>query len=152
MSNATNPVKTISSLQEENSKLKKEIESLQKDKAKNLKGDLQTEIQSLNGIDFLAKKVDLDAAGIKDISFDMGQNKDNLFLVLAAENDGKVLLSCYISKELVAAKNLNAVTVVKELGKYIQGGGGGQAFFATAGGKNAGGIAEALQKAKDYLS
>tara|TARA_R110002012_G_scaffold322109_1_gene555991 strand:+ start:12300 stop:14915 length:2616 start_codon:yes stop_codon:yes gene_type:complete len=152
LSNATNPVKTISSLQEENSKLKKEIESLQKDKAKNLKGDLQTEIQSLNGIDFLAKKVDLDAAGIKDISFDMGQNKDNLFLVLAAENDGKVLLSCYISKELVAAKNLNAVTVVKELGKYIQGGGGGQAFFATAGGKNAGGIAEALQKAKDYLS
>jgi len=151
LSNATNPVKTITSLQEENSKLKKEIESLQKDKAKNLKGDLQTEIQSLNGIDFLAKKVDLDAAGIKDVSFEMGQNKDNLFLVLAAENDGKVLLSCYISKELVAAKNLNAVTVVKELGKYIQGGGGGQAFFATAGGKNADGIAEALQKAKDYL-
>ncbi|WP_047416483.1 alanine--tRNA ligase [Cellulophaga sp. Hel_I_12] len=151
LSNASNPVKTITSLQEENSKLKKEIESLQKDKAKNLKGDLQTEIQSLNGIDFLAKKVDVDAAGIKDVSFEMGQNKDNLFLVLAAENEGKVVLSCYISKELVAARNLNAVTVVKELGKYIQGGGGGQAFFATAGGKNADGIEEAIQKAKDYL-
>jgi alanyl-tRNA synthetase len=70
---------------------------------------------------------------------------------LAAENEGKVLLSCYISKELVANKNLNAITVVKELGKYIQGGGGGQPFFATAGGKNASGIAEALEKAKAYL-
>jgi alanyl-tRNA synthetase len=62
------------------------------------------------------------------------------------------LLSCYISKELVANKNLNAITVVKELGKYIQGGGGGQPFFATAGGKNASGIVEALEKAKAYLN
>ncbi|MDP5228932.1 MAG: alanine--tRNA ligase-related protein, partial [Cellulophaga sp.] len=152
LSNASNPVKTITSLQEENSKLKKEIESLQKDKAKNLKGNLLTEIKTINGIDFLAKKVALDAAGIKDLSFELGQHKDNLFLLLAAENDGKVLLSCYISKELVAAKNLNAVTVVKELGKYIQGGGGGQPFFATAGGKNASGIAEALEKAEGYLN
>ncbi len=151
LSNASNPVKTITSLQEENAKLKKEIESLQKDKAKNLKSDLLTEIQSFNGIDFLAKKVALDAPSIKDLSFEMGQNKTNLFLLLAAENDGKVLLSCYISKELVASKNLNAVTVVKELGKYIQGGGGGQPFFATAGGKNADGIQEALEKAREFV-
>jgi alanyl-tRNA synthetase len=151
LNNASDPVKTITALQDENSKLKKEIESLQRDKAKNLKGDLLSAIQTINEIDFLAKKVDLDAAGIKDLSFEMGNNKDNLFLLLAAENEGKVLLSCYISKELVANKNLNAITVVKELGKYIQGGGGGQPFFATAGGKNASGIAEALEKAKAYL-
>jgi len=65
--------------------------------------------------------------------------------------NGKALLSCYISKELVAEKNLNAGTIIRELGKFIQGGGGGQPFFATAGGKNPDGIAEALEKAKDYL-
>jgi alanyl-tRNA synthetase len=60
-------------------------------------------------------------------------------------------LSCYISKELVADKKLNAGQVVRELGKYIQGGGGGQPFFATAGGKNADGIAEALAKAAEFV-
>ncbi|WP_158974393.1 alanine--tRNA ligase [Cellulophaga sp. L1A9] len=151
LNNSKDPVKAVGSLQEENAKLKKEIEGLLRDKAKNLKGDLLTEIQTINGIDFLAKKVDLDAAGIKDLSFELGSNKDNLFLLLAAENDGKALLSCYISKELVEKKALSAVTVVRELGKLIQGGGGGQAFFATAGGKNPGGIMDALEKAKVYI-
>ncbi|WP_405269170.1 alanine--tRNA ligase [Cellulophaga sp. Ld12] len=152
LNNSKDPVKAVTSLQEENAKLKKEVEGLLRDKAKNLKGDLLTEIQSLDGIDFLAKKVDLDAAGIKDLSFELGSNKDNLFLLLAAENEGKALLSCYISKELVEKKGLSAVTVVRELGKLIQGGGGGQAFFATAGGKNPGGIVEALEKAKNYVA
>ena len=122
-----------------------------KDKAKNLKGDLLSELKEINGVQFLAKKVDLDAAGIKDLSFEMGGNKDNLFLLFGTEQNGKALLSCYISKELVASKELNAGTIVRELGKYIQGGGGGQPFFATAGGKNPDGIAEALAKAEDYL-
>jgi alanyl-tRNA synthetase len=81
----------------------------------------------------------------------MGQNKDNLFLLLASEKDGKAILSCYISKELAFERNLNAGTIVRELGKYIQGGGGGQPFFATAGGKNPAGIPEALEKVKEYL-
>ena len=152
LNNTNDPVKMVTSLQEENAKLKKEIESLLRDKAKNLKGDLLNEIETINGIDFLAKKVDLDAAGIKDLSFEIGSNKDNLFLLLAAENDDKALLSCYISKELVANKDLSAVTVVRELGKHIQVSGGGQPFFATAGGKNPAGISEALEKAKDYLA
>ena len=81
----------------------------------------------------------------------MGANKDNLFLLFGTEQNGKALLSCYVSKELVASKNLNAGTIVRELGKYIQGGGGGQPFFATAGGKNPAGIEEALAKAEGYL-
>ncbi|MEL6974586.1 MAG: DHHA1 domain-containing protein, partial [Bacteroidota bacterium] len=75
----------------------------------------------------------------------------NLFLLLAAEKDGKALLGCYISKTLVADKNLNAGTIVRELGKHIQGGGGGQPFFATAGGKNPDGIPEALKAVEAYL-
>ena len=152
LNNAQDPVKAVVNLQEENAKLKKEVEQLLKDKAKNLKGELQTELQDINGVKFLAKKLDLDAAGIKDLSFEMGNNRENLFLLFATEQNGKALLSCYISKELVALKNLNAGTIVRELGKYIQGGGGGQPFFATAGGKNPAGIAEALEKGKNYLS
>jgi len=151
LNNTADPVKSVTALQEENSLLKKQVEALLKEKAKNLKGELLQELTEVNGIQFLAKQLTLDAAGIKDLSFEMGNNKDNLFLLFAAENDGKALLSCYISKELVAQKSLNAGTIVRELGKYIQGGGGGQPFFATAGGKNPNGIAEALEKAKDYL-
>ena len=127
-------------------------ELLLKDKAKNLKGDLLNELKEVNGVQFLAKKIDLDASGIKDLSFEMGQNKENLFLLFGTEQNGKALLSCYISKELVASKDLNAGTIVRELGKHIQGGGGGQPFFATAGGKNPDGIKEALEKAITYIS
>lgn len=151
LNNSQEPVKALAALQEENLRLKKELENLLKEKAKNLKGELLNELVEVNGIQFLAKKVDLDAAGIKDISFEMGQNRKDLFLLFASENDGKALLSCYISKELVEERKLNAGTIVRELGKYIQGGGGGQPFFATAGGKNPAGIAEVLEKAKAYV-
>lgn len=145
------PVKSVASLQEENLSLKKQVEQLLKDKAKGLKNELIAELENVNGIQFLAKKVDLDAGGIKDLAFEMGGQVDKLFLLLASENDGKAVLSCYISKDLVADKGINAGTIVRELGKYIQGGGGGQPFFATAGGKNPAGIPEALDQAKGYL-
>ncbi len=152
LNNAKEPVKALQNLQDENANLKKQIDNLLKDKAKNIKGELKNELTEINGIQFLAKKLDLDASGIKDVAFELGSQSDNLFLLFATEKDGKALLSCYISKELVASKGLNAGLVVRELGKYIQGGGGGQPFFATAGGKNPQGISEALEKAKDYIS
>ena len=151
LKNPQDPVKSVASLQEENLALKKQVEQLLKDKAKGLKNELIAELEEVNGIQFLAKKVDLDAGGIKDLAFEMGSQVDKLFLLLASENDGKAVLSCYISKDLVTDKGLNAGTIVRELGKYIQGGGGGQPFFATAGGKNPAGIPEALDKVKGYL-
>ncbi|HQX03172.1 MAG TPA: DHHA1 domain-containing protein, partial [Flavobacterium sp.] len=152
LKNAQDPVKSIVSLQEDNAKLKKQLEQLLREKAKHLKGELASELQDFNGIKFLAKQVDLNAEGAKDLAYELGNLGDNLFLVLATAEDEKPMLTCYISKELVASKNLNAGQVVRELGKYIQGGGGGQPFFATAGGKNVNGIKEALEKAKDYLN
>ncbi|MGK0494827.1 MAG: alanyl-tRNA synthetase [Maribacter sp.] len=151
LGNAQDPIKAVSSLQQENAELKKQVAQLLKEKAKNLKEDLTQELQEVNGVQFLAKQIDLDAAGIKDLSFEMGQNQNNLFLLFGTEQNGKALLSCYISKELVISKNLNAGTIVRELGKHIQGSGGGQPFFATAGGKNSAGIGEALEQAKAYL-
>lgn len=151
LNNSKEPVKALQSLQAENANLKKQIEQLLKDKAKNVKGELKNEIEALNGVNFIAKQVELDASGIKDLCFELGGEVDNLFALFGTDQNGKALLSCYVSKNLVAEKDLNAGQIVRELGKYIHGGGGGQPFFATAGGKNPDGIQEALQKAKDYL-
>ncbi len=151
LKNVNDPVKAINSLQEENAALKKQVESLLRDKAKNLKSELKQEVKLVDGVNFLAKKVDLDAAGIKDLAFQLGEEMDDLFLLFGTEQNGKALLSCYISKNLVKEKDLNAGQIVRELGKYIQGGGGGQPFFATAGGKKPEGLNEALQKAESFI-
>lgn len=151
LNNAQDPVQAVTSLQEENSQLQKQLQELLKDKVKNIKGDLKKEITVLNDVHFLAKELDLDASGLKDLAFELGGEIENLFILFGSRQDGKALLTCYISKELVSEKGLHAGQIVRELGKYIQGGGGGQPFFATAGGKNPEGIAEALEKAQDYL-
>jgi alanyl-tRNA synthetase len=151
LKNPQDTVKAVISLQDENAKLKKQVEALLKEKAKNMKAELAQELQEVNGVQFLAKEVDLDASGAKDLVHELGSNRDNLFVVLATVNEDKPLLTCYISKEIVASKGLNAGQVVRELGKFIQGGGGGQPFFATAGGKNVAGIPEALAKAADFV-
>ncbi len=151
LNNAVKPVEAIEKMQDENNALKKQIELLLKDKAKNIKGDLKNEIVALNGANFLAKELDLDAGGLKDLAFELGGEIGNLFILFGSRAGGKALLTCYIDKELAQAKDLNAGTIVRELGKHIQGGGGGQPFFATAGGKNPDGIAKALEEVKGYL-
>jgi alanyl-tRNA synthetase len=135
LKNPQDTVKAVSSLQEENSELKKQVEQLLKDKAKHLKAELKQELETINGINVLAKEIDLDAGSMKDLAFEIGGEVDNLFLVFGSNHNGKALLSCYISKNLVAEKDLNAGKIIRDLGKHIQGGGGGQPFFATAGGK-----------------
>jgi alanyl-tRNA synthetase len=151
LKNPQDILKSVVSLQEDNAKLKKQIEQLLREKAKNLKGELVSELQEINGIKFLAKQVDLNPEGAKDLAYELGNLGNNLFLVLATADENKPMLTCYISKELVASHNFNAGQVVRELGKYIQGGGGGQPFFATAGGKNVDGIKEALDKAVEFI-
>ena len=144
-------LKAIEGLQEDLASMKKEIQALAKVQLAATKAALEEELTEQNGISFLAKEVDLDGGAIKDLAFALGQNKDNLFLVLASKKGGKPVISCYISKALVAAKDLNAGTIVRDLGKHIQGGGGGQPFFATAGGKNPEGIPAALAAAADLV-
>jgi len=151
LKNPKDTLKSIIALQEENARLKKQMEQLLKDKIKNIKDKILTEIEEINKIKFLAKKIDLDVSGAKDLAYELGQNHANLFLVFGTITDQKPVLTCYISKELTQTKNLNAVKIIRELGKYIQGGGGGQPFFATAGGKNPNGIEQALAKAKDFV-
>jgi alanyl-tRNA synthetase len=151
LKNPQDTLKAVVALQDENAKLKKQMEQLLKEKAKGLKNELAFQLQDINGIKFLATQVDLNPEGAKDLAYELGTLGTNIFLVLATANEDKPMLSCYISKELVAEKNLNAGTVVRELGKYIQGSGGGQPFFATAGGKYIEGIKVALGKAIDFV-
>lgn len=149
--NSKNPADTVLTLIEDNNKLKKQVEHLLKEKAKNAAADLVNETELINGVHFLAKKLELDQNSVKDLANNLGNKVENLFLLIGTESDGKAFLTCYISKNLVAEKQLNAGQVVRELGELIQGGGGGQPFFATAGGKNPAGIPEALKQAKNYI-
>ena len=142
------PLKAIESLQTENNNLKKEISTLSKLKATLLRDELKSKITSIDGISFVASEVDLDAQGMKDLSFELGTDYDNAIIVLGSKKNDKALLSCYISKSLVQYQQKDAGVIVRNLGKHIQGGGGGQAFFATAGGKNPEGIHAAIQAAK----
>ena len=144
-------LKSIHALQDENLKLKAQFEELLKDKVEGLKQNLLTEFQQLNGVEFLAKQVNLSTSATKDLAQALGLLKPNAFVVLASIDENLPNIHCYINKELVAAKNLNANDVIKELAKYIDGNGGGQPFFASAKGKNSAGISQALEKATDFI-
>jgi alanyl-tRNA synthetase len=146
-----NPAESIAALQEENASLKKEIEHLLKAKAGNLKGDLIASAQLINGVNFIATKTDLDAKSVKELAFDIEREMEDLFLIIGADNGDKATLTVILSKNIVEEKGLDAGKIVRELGKHIQGGGGGQAHFATAGGKNPAGIDEALTAAKELV-
>ena len=146
---AQDPIKAVKSLQAENFELKKELTVLSKLKAQVIKEALSKKIKTIKEIQFLACEVDLDAQGMKDLAFDIGAPLESAIIVFASQRKGKPLISCYISKDLVANDGKDAVAIIKILGEYIQGGGGGQAFYATAGGKNLSGIQEAIAAAEN---
>ena len=151
LKNPQDILKSVTSLQDDNSKLKKQIEQLVKEKVEGLKNNLLSEFQEINGINFLSKQVDLSMNATKDLAQAIGSSKSNSFVFLASIEDDTPSIHCYISKELVASNNLNAGNIIRELGKYIEGNGGGQPFFASGKGKNVAGIKEALEKAIDFL-
>jgi alanyl-tRNA synthetase len=144
--------KSVESLLDENSKLKKEIEKSILEKSSGLKNELAQKAEVINGVSFIAQKVQLpNADAIKNLAYQVKDIVPNLFLVLAAEIDGKPSLTVMIAENLVKEKNLNAGTIIRELAKEIKGGGGGQPFFATAGGSDVSGLDKALEKAKTFV-
>jgi alanyl-tRNA synthetase len=151
LKNPQDILKSVASLQDDNTKLKKQIELLLKEKVDGLKNALLADFQEINGINFLAKQVDLSMSSTKDLAQAIGSSKPNSFVFLASVEDNAPNIHCFISKELVAEKSLNAGNVIRELGKYIDGNGGGQPFFASGKGKNVGGIQEALEKAVEFI-
>lgn len=149
---AKDVLKSVQDLQQKNSELQKQIEKFNREKASVIKKELREKITTVNGVSFLAERVDLDPAELKDVAFQLKGETQNLFAVFAGESGGKATITCVISEELVKERNLNASNIIRELAKEINGGGGGQAFFATAGGTKAEGLSVALQKAAGYVA
>ena len=151
--NPENTVESVKSLFDEVSKLNKQINEMTNEQAQAIKKHLKERVQDINGINFIGYKVGINsAAAIKDLSFQLKNEIDKLVLVLGTEIDGKANLSVMISESLVKEKGWNASQIIREVSKEIQGGGGGQAFYATAGGKNPKGIESAIEKVKELIS
>ncbi|WP_299822060.1 alanine--tRNA ligase [uncultured Pontibacter sp.] len=142
----------VQKLQEDYKTLQKQLEGFELKQLGTLKDTLAQNAQQLNGINLVAARVEVSSADyLKKLAFDMRQVVDNLVLVLAAEIDGKPQIAVMLSDNLVSEKNMNASQMVRELAKEIQGGGGGQPFYATAGGKNAAGLAVVPGKAVELV-
>ncbi|MBT4774258.1 MAG: alanine--tRNA ligase [Crocinitomicaceae bacterium] len=152
LKNPKDVIKAIDELAQQKADLEKEIIAFKKARAGNMKGDLINDTIQLNGVNFIGKKVDLDPKSIKDLIFQLKSEIDNLFIILGAEFEGKSTITLALSDNLVADKDLHAGNIIRVLSKEINGGGGGQAKYATAGGNNPEGIVIAIEKAKEYLN
>ncbi len=139
-------------LMEENQQLRKKIEQFDKEQLKHIKNDLRSRIVALNGVNLICERVDLpDAAQIKDLAYQIKGETENLYLVIGSIIQGKPILTVMISESLVSSLGLHAGNIIRDSAKEIQGGGGGQPFFATAGGKDVSGIDRAMAKAREAL-
>ncbi|WP_144281096.1 alanine--tRNA ligase [Chryseobacterium echinoideorum] len=138
-------IKSIEKLIEENTSLKSEVEAFKKEKAKGEIGDWKNAYEQKGDKQLLVKKTSLDAASVKDIVFQLKREIPTSVTVILSDADGKPMITVGVSDDLAA--NYQAGTIVKDLAKEIQGGGGGNPGFATAGGKNLEGLENAYQKA-----
>ena len=149
LKNNKDVVKSLSNVLNENSELQKQLQILLKEKAQIIKQQLLQKIETKNGINFISEKIVFNSADeIKNMLFEIRNQVENCVCVLAAEVNGKPSLSVIIDDELVKSKNLNAGNIIKDLAKEINGGGGGQAFYAQAGGTKLDGLDAAILKAK----
>lgn len=149
-----NPKNTIHAVEEmisANHQMQKQLELFEKDRAKSVKSELKSKITEKNGINVLEAIVSLDGNAIKDILFQLKGEVENLFAVIGGDNEDKCTISIMISDALVKDKGLHAGNIVRAVSKHIQGGGGGQPFFATAGGKKPAGLKDAIAEALSNL-
>lgn len=150
-------VKAVQTLLDERSALQKKIDALQNEKLQQLKNELLTKMETVNGTTspgytrLVEKVVVPSAEALKQLAYDLKANVDNLALVLGADINGKPQLAVMLPDSLIQGRQLNASQVVKELAKNIKGGGGGQPFFATAGGTDSTGLDAALAQGKALL-
>ncbi len=146
LKNPKDVVKSVTDLITKTNQLQKEIEVLKKDKAKQIKSSLKNDIVDKDGISILNAIVELDSASIKDILFQLKGENESFFAVIGGKDGDKCSLSIIATDNVVNEKGIHAGNIIREVSKHIQGGGGGQAFFATAGGKNANGLKQAIEE------
>lgn len=144
-------VKAVQSLLDENAALKKQVEKFVAQQASAEKATWKAAIKEINGINFLAIKTNLDTNAAKQNAIDLTNEIENAFIVVGTNDAVKPSITISIAKNLVADKGLHAGNIVKEIAKHINGGGGGQPFLATAGGKEVSGLDAALAQAEDFV-
>lgn len=150
--NPKNIAKTVERLQEDNKNLRKQAEQLHHLQAQLAKSTLMANAETIGEIHLITGIVEVGSVdAIKNMAFQINQTVENLFMVVGAAIGGKANLLIYINKDLVAAKGYNAGKMIRQLAKEIKGGGGGQPFFATAGGRDVSGLERALEKVKTLL-
>jgi alanyl-tRNA synthetase len=152
LKNPKDLLKSVEDLMARNNQLQKEVEQLTREKAGQLKIQLTTKVEKLGDVSFLASIVDLDANSVKDLLYQMKQEHPNFVAVIGNKEGEKCGLSLMISESLVEANQWNAAQWIREVSTHIQGGGGGQAFFATAGGKRSEGLQTAIDQIKTKLA
>jgi len=149
LKNNKDVVKSLSNVLEENTELQKQVQGLMREKAQTIKRDLLSKIKSTNGINFICELVVFDSAEeLKNMLFEIRNQTENCVCIIGAEVKGKPSISVIISDNLVQDKNMNAGTIIKDLAKEINGGGGGQPFYAQAGGSKLEGLKPAIDRAK----
>ncbi|MCE3229826.1 MAG: alanyl-tRNA synthetase [Bacteroidetes bacterium] len=152
LKNPKDVVKSVNGLLEENHELQKQLQLFMKEKATEIKKEILNSLEKRETVNFAVKQIKFDGAEeIKNMLFELKNEVPNLFCVIGAEIKGKPSISVIINDNLVKEKNLNAGNIVRELAKEINGGGGGQAFYAQAGGSNLDGLKIALEKAKKLV-
>ncbi len=153
LNNPKDVVQALSKLREENVALRKEAERAATDRALQLTAELAGKAENIDGVHFIAQQVELpNAEAVKTLAYALKGKLNNLFLVLGTVIQDKPLLTVVVSEDLVESRGLHAGNIVRELAREIQGGGGGQPFYATAGGKNSGGLANALARARTFVT
>ncbi|MEI7977588.1 MAG: alanine--tRNA ligase [Bacteroidota bacterium] len=147
--NTKDIIKSVEQLIEDKADLMKKLEVFENEKTVNIKTNIKSEIRNSNGINVLVQLITIsNAEQLKNLSFQLKTEVENLFCVLGCVLNEKPILSVIISDNLVKEKALHAGNIIKELAKEIKGGGGGQPFYATAGGNDVNGLQAAIEKAK----
>lgn len=144
-------VKAVQSLLDENAALKKQVEKFVAQQAKAEKETWKAGVKAINGINFLAIKTNLDTNTAKQNAIDLTNELENAFIVVGTNDAVKPSITISIAKNLVQDKGLHAGNIVKEIAKHINGGGGGQPFLATAGGKDVNGLDASLKQAEEFI-
>ena len=145
-------VKAVKGMLDENSKLSRQVDRFQQNVLGIIVKTLEQKMEHIGDMYFIASKVDLsEASHLKDLAFRFRERYKKVCLVLGAEIDGKAHLAVMINDEVRQNYSLDAPTMIREISTGIQGGGGGQPFLATAGGKNPAGIDAALKKAREIV-
>ena len=150
--NPKNIAKTVEKLQDDNKQLQKQVEELYTLQAQIAKAELKAKTEQKDDVNVIISEVNIGSAdALKNLAFQLDKEVENLFFVAGANIGGKPNLTIFINKDLVASKGYNAGKMIREIAREIKGGGGGQPFFASAGGKDVSGIGKALEKAKGLV-